>query len=72
MLKITSDNIGRFGICVTSDSVVVDAVKLIDRVKVRTSWGDFLAKKGDYLLVNNIKDYYICDGEIFNKTYELI
>ncbi|HHU52040.1 MAG TPA: hypothetical protein GXZ36_09505 [Firmicutes bacterium] len=70
LLRITKENINECGICLTVDQTIVDAMRLEERVKVRTHWGDFLAKKGDYLLVNDLNDYYICDEEIFNQTYE--
>lgn len=70
LLRITKDSIGECGICLASDRAVVQAIKLKERVKVRTQWGDLLAKKGDYLLVNEVNDYYICDEEIFDLTYE--
>ncbi|MCX7711818.1 MAG: DHH family phosphoesterase [Clostridia bacterium] len=72
LLRITKDNIHEFKICMTVEESMVDAVKLYEKVKVRTVWGDFLGKRGDYLLINSLEDYYICDGEIFKQTYDKI
>ena len=72
ILRITKNNITDFNVCLTSDGAEVYALKLNEIVKVRSSWGDFLAKKGDYLLINNMNDYYICDQEIFELTYNIV
>jgi phosphoglycolate phosphatase len=72
MMRITKANIQEFNVCLTKDEAFVDAIKLRERIKVRTVWGEFTAKKGDYLLVNSIDDYYICDEAIFNETYTLL
>ncbi|MDP4093862.1 MAG: DHH family phosphoesterase [Bacillota bacterium] len=69
LIRINSKNIRDLGVCMTTDEAVVRALKLSEKVKVRTVWGDFIGKKQDYLLVNSIDDYYICDEEIFNLTY---
>lgn len=72
IIKFTKENISQCKICQTSDNTVVHAVKLNEKVKIRTLWGDFLGKKGDYLIVNSKDDYYICDGDIFHKTYDVL
>lgn len=66
--RITKDNIGKCPVCFAI-ATIVDVVQLIDQVKVQTRWGEFLAKCGDYLLINSFDDYYICDAEIFDITY---
>lgn len=72
LLRITKDNIKQFNVCLTNDDVVMSVIKLNEIVKVRSNWGDYLAKKGDYLIYDNINDYYICDKDIFEKTYEIV
>lgn len=69
MLKITRDSIADFPVCCPKETSTVKACKLNQTLKVRTKWGDFLGKVGDYLIYQDINDYYICDEEIFLLTY---
>ncbi|MFP4660790.1 MAG: DHH family phosphoesterase [Halanaerobiales bacterium] len=70
--RITKDNIDQYKVCVTTDQAVVNVVRLKEKVKVRSSWGDFNGKEGDYLMINSVDDYYICNREIFDQTYNIL
>ncbi len=72
VLRINKDNIKDCKVCLTSDDAFVQGIKLNMRIKVRTGWGDLFGKAGDYLLINSIDDYYICDADIFHQTYEIL
>lgn len=67
--KISKENIEEYNICKTCDDVQVDAMQLNENVKIRTSWGDQTGKVGDYLLVIDLDDYYICAQELFDTIY---
>ncbi|MFP4015827.1 MAG: DHH family phosphoesterase [Halanaerobiales bacterium] len=70
--RITKENINKCKVCVTTDQAIVKAIQLTEKVKVRSSWGDFNGKKGDYLMINSLEDYYICNREIFEQTYSIL
>ncbi len=70
--KITKDNIEEYNICKSCDNVIVDAMKLEENIKVRTSWGDQTGRVGDYLIVIDLDDYYIFAQDLFDLSYQIL
>ena len=53
--------------------IVIPAKQMQDAVRVETMEGDSkLGKAGDYLMKGIEGELYICDREIFEKTYDLV
>lgn len=42
-----------------------------DKIVIRTMEGDMTAKAGDYIIKGVKGEFYPCDSEIFELTYEL-
>lgn len=53
--------------------IVVHALQINEEFRVDTLEGDYKqGKEGDYLIRGVEGELYICDQEIFNKTYDFI
>lgn len=53
--------------------IVVQAQKILTEFRVKTLEGDYkLGKPGDYLMCGVDGEMYICDADIFERTYDFI
>jgi PGDYG protein len=53
--------------------VIVHAKKIDDEFRVKTLEGDYKqGKSGDYLMQGIDGELYICDGFIFERTYDFM
>ena len=50
--------------------VVVRAVELTERVRIKTREGELTGEPGDFLIEGIEKEIYPCAREIFFRTYE--
>lgn len=50
--------------------VVIDAIRSIARVKIKTLEGEMTADVGDWLITGVNGELYPCKPDIFAKTYE--
>lgn len=50
--------------------VVVDAVRLTERVEIKTLEGVMVGEPGDWLITGVAGEQYPCKHEIFIRTYE--
>ena len=69
-IRVTREESSTFQVCSPKKGKHIRACELNNPTKVRTKWGDFSGKAGDYLIYHSKEDYYICDGEIFHLTYQ--
>jgi hypothetical protein len=69
-IRVTREESSTFQVCSPKKGKHIRACELNNPTKVRTKWGDFSGKTGDYLIYHSKEDYYICDGEIFHLTYQ--
>ena len=69
-VHITRESVHELGICSPVKGKPIRAIELTRPTKVRTRWGDFNGKVGDYLIYHDKSEYYVCDREIFLITYE--
>jgi hypothetical protein len=57
----------------TKKQIVVHAMKSDCAFRVQTKEGDYKSgKAGDYLMCGIEGELYICDGDIFDKTYDFL
>lgn len=49
--------------------VEIEAVRIIDRIEIKTLEGILYGKPGDWLITGIEGEKYPCDNEIFRKTY---
>jgi len=53
--------------------IVIQAIQMCEEFRVKTLEGDYkLGKPGDYLLVGIIGEMYICDKDVFEKSYDFV
>jgi hypothetical protein len=53
--------------------IVVQAVQINEEFRVESMEGNYKqGNPGDYLMTGIDGEHYICDQEIFNKTYDFI
>lgn len=52
--------------------ITVGACELWDDCEVRTLEGVMHGKKGDYLMLGVAGELYVCDRQIFEKTYRWV
>ncbi len=73
-VKELSDWVGKekFKPCMKKP-IPVKATQIHEEFRVKTLEGDYkLGKSGDYLMCGIDDELYICDREIFEKTYDFI
>lgn len=53
--------------------IPVQATQMYGEFRVKTMEGDYkLGKPGDYLMVGVMGEVYICDKEVFEKSYDWV
>ncbi|MBU9721460.1 MULTISPECIES: hypothetical protein [Bacillaceae] len=52
--------------------IVVEAVKITRPMTIDTAEGSVVGNPGDYLITDTNGDQYPCNGQEFEKSYELI
>jgi len=53
--------------------VIIYAIKMEEEFRVKSLEGDYkLGKPGDYLTKGIEGELYICDGSIFEKSYDFV
>lgn len=67
---------------VSANAPILLAYMVQDQVEVATSWGDILIANangvphgsGDYIIATDetLKDVWVVNGEVFNKTYKIL
>ena len=68
----TFENVDDMESCVKRP-IVVHAKKMYEEFRVNTLEGNYKqGKPGDYLMRGVDGELYICDGPIFEKTYDII
>lgn len=50
--------------------VVVEAIRLTERITIHTLEGDMVGNPGDWLITGVNGEKYPCKPDIFEKTYE--
>jgi len=73
MYKITKDDIKDIKwLSVQKKSIVIHAIQIFVDFEVQSKEGLVKGKSGDYLMKGIQGELYICDQEIFNKTYNIV
>jgi hypothetical protein len=68
----TFEEVEGMGACVKRP-IVVHAKKMDEEFRVNTLEGNYkLGKVGDYLMRGIDGELYICDGPIFDRSYDMI
>lgn len=53
--------------------ITIKATKMYGEFRVKTLEGDYKqGKTGDYLMCGIDNEIYICDGDIFERSYDLV
>ena len=53
--------------------IPIKATQMYGEFRVKTMEGDYkLGKPGDYLMVGVVGELYICDKDVFEKSYDFI
>jgi hypothetical protein len=52
--------------------VVIDAVRLKNKVLVHTDEGEMIGEPGDWLITGVNGEQYPCKDDVFRKTYEAV
>lgn len=69
---ISSDSIKNFTIARTEVSDTVQVIKLDAPTKIKRSHGEHFTRGDAYLIFKDINNYFLCNSEIFEETYELL
>ena len=52
--------------------IPIQCIQINEPFLVETMEGEMKGKKGDWLMVGVTGELYVCDQDIFNKSYELV
>ncbi|MBT8272380.1 MAG: hypothetical protein KJO77_01150 [Bacteroidia bacterium] len=56
----------------TKKPIPIRCIQIDEAFEVETMEGIMQGKKGDWLMVGIDGEMYVCDADIFNRTYNLI